>query len=450
MKLQTSLRNTHAISEIVGSAILLLIAVLCFTAIYSYVFPLPGYVADSNVVIQGSISGDYDSIQLSHVGGETLREYQVFVDGKLYTNGTADGNRYDWSMGKNPENISFTTNKKMDVMVVAKTEDGGTEIIFEGEFLNPSFNEKPTQRNPYIYSSLLLNTTSEDIICNKNGPSYDSDGEKITYIYNWYKNDESFAGLYFPFNTNSLNETCDYSDSNNNATVTNATWVNTGKVGGCYEFKNPGDEISSSLPSVFTDLSNNDFAITVWIKSDTIGQDGNCVLEAYDDDQNFVQIFQNDNRIYAGVKANNEQYLLTTGPLESNRWYHIAMIWDSSRSILRLFVNGLEYDTKDDDFVLIPGNNPNLTIGQKTDDSNGWIGLIDEFYLYDQLISDAHIYQKYLCTRDGSSNVSVIVSDETSVDDQWYCIVTPNDGYQDGIAKITVSLTDDLNLIKIV
>lgn len=450
MKLHTSLRNTHAISEIVGSAILLLIAVLCFTAIYSYVFPLPGYVADSNVVIQGSISGDYGSIQLSHVGGETLREYQIFVDGELYTKGTADGSRYDWSMGKNPENISFTTNKKMDVMVVAKTEDGGTEIIFEGEFLNPSFNEKPTQRNPFIYSSLLLNTTSEDVICNKNGPSYDSDGDKITYIYNWYKNDESFADLYFPFNANSLNETRDYSGADNNGTVSGATWVGTGKVGGCYEFQEPGDEISSSLPSMFTDLSNNDFAITSWIKSDTIGEDGNCVLEAYYDDQNFVQIFQNDSRIYAGLKSGTEQYLLTTSPLESNHWYHISLIWDSSSSSLRLFVNGLEYDTKDDDFVLTPGNGSYLSIGQKTDGSNGWIGLIDEFYVYDQLISDAHIYQKYLCTRDGSSNVSVIVSDETSVDDKWHCIVIPNDGYQDGIAKITASLTDNQNFIRIV
>lgn len=433
MKLHTSLRNTHAISEIVGSAILLLIAVICFTAIYSYVFPLPGYVADSNVAIQGSVSGNYESIQLIHVGGEPIQEYQIFVGGQLFKNG------YNWTMDGPPEFIPFEANKKMDILVIAKTPEGGTEVIFNGEFFNPLYREKPTQDDPFIYTSLSENTTSEDIICIKKGPSYNFNGDKITYIYSWYKNNESFAKLYLPFNTNSPTETRDYSGANNNGTVSGATWVDTGRVGGCYQFQKPEDEISISLPSVFTDLKNNDFAITVWIKSDIISEDGNSVLEAYDDDQNFVQLFQNDNRIYAGVKSDNEQYLLTTDQLDSNRWYHLGVIWDSSSTTLRLFVNGLEYDTKDDEFVLIPGNDSNLSIGQKTDGSDGWIGFIDELYVYGQLISDAHVYQEYLCSRDGSSNVSVIVSEETSKNDQWYCIVTPNDGYQDGVAKIEVS-----------
>ena len=443
MKKHTSLHNTDAISQIVGSAILLIIAVLCFTAIYSYVFPLPEYVADSNIVIQGSLSGSYESIQLIHAGGEPIREYQIFVDNKLYKNG------FNWTMDGNPEYIPFEANKKMDVLVIAKTSDGGTEVIFKGEFFNPLYNEKPTHNNPYIYTSLLKNTTSEDIICKKNGPSIDSDGDKITYMYTWYKNDESFAKLYLPFNTNSPTETSDYSGANNNGMVSGATWVDTGKVGGCYQFTAPGDEISSSLPSVFTDLSTNDFAITVWIKSDNIDDDGNCVLEAYYDNQNFVQIFQNDNRIYTGVQSDNEQYILKTGPLDSNRWYHLGLIWDSSSTTLRLFINGLEYDTKDDEFILIPGDDSYLSIGQKTNGSDGWIGLIDELYVYDQLISDATVYQEYLCTRDGSSDVSVIVSEETSADDQWYCIVTPNDSYQDGIAKQAISLPDNLHLITI-
>ncbi|MDG6217869.1 MAG: LamG domain-containing protein [Candidatus Thermoplasmatota archaeon] len=443
MKKHTSLHNTDAISQIVGSAILLIIAVLCFTAIYSYVFPLPEYVADSNIVIQGSLSGSYESIQLIHAGGEPIREYQIFVDNKLYKNG------FNWTMDGNPEYIPFEANKKMDVLVIAKTSDGGTEVIFKGEFFNPLYNEKPTHNNPYIYTSLLKNTTSEDIICKKNGPSIDSDGDNITYIYTWYKNGESFAKLYLPFNTNSPTETNDYSGANNNGIVSGATWVDTGNVGGCYQFIAPGDEISSSLPSVFTDLSTNDFAITVWIKSDNIGNDGNCVLEAYYDNQNFVQIFQNDNRIYTGVQSGNEQYILKTGPLDSNRWYHLGVLWDSSSTTLRLFVNGLEYDTKDNEFNLIPGDDSYLSIGQKTNGSDGWIGLIDELYVYNQLISDATVYQEYLCARDGSSDVSVIVSEETSTDDQWYCIVTPNDSYQDGIAKQAISSPDNLHLITI-
>jgi hypothetical protein len=46
-----------------------------------------------------------------------------------------------------------------------------------------------------------------------------------------------------------------------------------------------------------------------------------------------------------------------------------------------------------------------------------------------------------LCTKDGSSDVSVIVSEETRLGDIWFCYVTPNDGFQDGIPKMRTSIT---------
>jgi flagellin-like protein len=120
-----TLQNNNAISEIVGSVILLLIAVLSFSAIYLYVFPLPSYVAESNVDIQGSVSGEFP--ELVHVGGETLQEYQIFVDGSLYKDQESpEGTRYDWKMGdRKPLNIYGK--KTVAVIVVSKLEDGGTD-----------------------------------------------------------------------------------------------------------------------------------------------------------------------------------------------------------------------------------------------------------------------------------------------------------------------------------
>ena len=122
MKIRTSLHNNNAISEIVGSVILLLIAVLSFSAIYLYVFPLPGYSAESNVDIQGSVSGEYP--ELVHVGGETLQEYQIFVDGSLYLDSeSTDGTRYNWEMGER-KSLNIYGKQKVDVMVISKTEEG--------------------------------------------------------------------------------------------------------------------------------------------------------------------------------------------------------------------------------------------------------------------------------------------------------------------------------------
>ena len=53
-----SLLNNNAVSEIVGAAILVLIAVSSFSAVYLYVFPLPIDRADLNVKIVGYV--DYE------------------------------------------------------------------------------------------------------------------------------------------------------------------------------------------------------------------------------------------------------------------------------------------------------------------------------------------------------------------------------------------------------
>ena len=65
---------------------------------------------------------------------------------------------------------------------------------------------------------------------------------------------------------------------------------------------------------------------------------------------------------------------------------------------------------------------------------NNFTGLIDELRIYNDVLSPEQIYQNYLCTKDGDSSRSVIVSEETAVGDCWKCIVTPNDGIQDDVS----------------
>jgi len=58
-------------------------------------------------------------------------------------------------------------------------------------------------------------------------------------------------------------------------------------------------------------------------------------------------------------------------------------------------------------------------------------GAIDEFRIYNRVLSSEQIHQNYLCTRYGLTDKSVIVSGETRLNDIWGCIVTPNDGIID-------------------
>ena len=60
-------------------------------------------------------------------------------------------------------------------------------------------------------------------------------------------------------------------------------------------------------------------------------------------------------------------------------------------------------------------------------------GTIDEVKIYPRVLSPEQLYQNYLCTKDGNSTRSVIVSEELRPDDYWKCLVTPNDGWQDDV-----------------
>ena len=87
------------------------------------------------------------------------------------------------------------------------------------------------------------------------------------------------------------------------------------------------------------------------------------------------------------------------------------------------------HSNSDYDDVYIDQVYVNSTTGIKS--INNFTGSIDEFHIYNRVLSDEQAYQNYLCTKDGYSDKSVIVSDETLVGNIWSCIVTPNDGAQD-------------------
>jgi hypothetical protein len=58
-------------------------------------------------------------------------------------------------------------------------------------------------------------------------------------------------------------------------------------------------------------------------------------------------------------------------------------------------------------------------------------GTIDEVKIYSRVLSSEQLYQNYLCSKDGISSCSVIVSEELHLGDLWMCQVTPNDGVYD-------------------
>ena len=135
MRYKYRIHNCSAVSEVLGGVLLLLIAVLSFTAIYSFVFPLPESTAEPHVKLIGYVTQEGTAI-IEHVGGETLSSYQVDVRAK---NGTLlDSNTYTeipWGIGEKiiPSSVNLPTdNDSIEVDVFTFDREGNKISVFEG------------------------------------------------------------------------------------------------------------------------------------------------------------------------------------------------------------------------------------------------------------------------------------------------------------------------------
>jgi hypothetical protein len=144
-------------------------------------------------------------------------------------------------------------------------------------------------------------------------------------------------------------------------------------------------------------------------------------------------IFQQGEEIHIGVYEDGVKRAVRTDNLSNQSWYHITGVWDASENSLIIYLNGVGSTIAGyRNFAL--GAQEGFDIGHGTASSRFWLGYIDEVQIFDRVLSADQIYQIYQSTKDGDSDRRVIVSEETAIGDVWKCIVTPNDGVQDGTA----------------
>ena len=444
MKKSNLLANTYAVSEVIGATLLVLIAVAAAASIYSQMLPVPIPSPEPNVHLMGYVTEKGDVV-IEHMGGEILDPYEVYIDGEsVYT--SPDG-EYLAIGGTIPSSIAPTLldeNDQVRVTVYSFKEDGGNAVVFDGILFGPKEQEASPSPpeilplfHPMLISSLRTDTTDEDLICFNYNMTPEIDA--LTYIYKWIVNDESFVELLLPFDTENDTIVKDYSDSDNNGTIYSAEWTNEGVVGGAYWFNGASDYIEFDLPTSFNDISNNDFTISLWLNSDDINDDWRCVLEARYDTKNFVTVFQYGTEIHFGVSDDGTKRAVRTETLSSNTWYHITGVWDASEKSIEVYTNG-EVSEEVGIRNYPNGAHTALNIGHGTASSRFWLGYIDDFQIYDHILSASQINQIYLGSKDGSSDKRVIVSEETTLGDVWQVAVTPNDGTQDGTAVTSNTL----------
>lgn len=437
MRINVAFKRGYAVSEVVGGLILVLIAVITFSVIYIYLFP-PGPDYNTSVKIEGVISDDGD-IMLEHVGGNPLTSYRIDI---LLPNGTSVSTKYtdNWKIGEYRYPLENVTDLRLVNESVSLTIT--VYNINQDETLDEIFTWEPCGKtsgipsdSPILISSLKTNTVDEDLICF----SYPivPDVNATTYIYNWKVDGVPLADLNMPFDTENNNTCKDYSEYGIDGTLNGVIWTPNGIIGGAYYFDGSSEYITMSLPNVFYDIPNNDFTISIWMKSDDITADNAVILMASKDNNNFVKFFLQGTEVHAGVCDDGIKDAVRTENLSSDVWYHIVGVWDASEDSILVYCNGeVSTEAGERNFALGSGIDL-LEIGHGTASSKFWDGYMDELVVYNKALSRDQIYQIYLSTKDGYYDKRVIVSEETSIGDSWQCVVTPNDGSQDGTPVVS-------------
>ncbi len=407
------------------------------------------------------------SFRLNHPLGQTMNYIVTTYPNIGSASGTNVGN------GIRTLSISGLTSATTYLWQINATDQSGHKTSRNYWFTTAPYitNTPPTQNAPVLNSSLGGNTNMENLIA-YNQTTADIDGDKVTNIYNWYKNGNSITNLYLPFDTQpSVDDigsgiygktaiTRDYSGRGNNGNVSGATWVN-GIVGGAYSFDgNDFIRIDEQGTSLNGGGSWSQMTLEFWIKATATGSNERLIWkpDRYSTSTYSYRLdyrYRNSPRqleftwyIATPLGTYSVPYILTTGVTE---WHHVVTTYKSGVG-LKLYIDGVEraVSTSGSGNINATGGSDGspLLIGYNS--GSDFAGILDEVRILPFEISPMQVNQRYLDTKDGASSTSTIVSQELTAGDSWRVQVTPNDGLADGTSRysnyITVVSGVNLNL----
>ncbi|MCX6746807.1 MAG: LamG domain-containing protein [Candidatus Pacearchaeota archaeon] len=318
---------------------------------------------------------------------------------------------------------SGNTAKGEDWKCEVKPYDGGNYGDAKNSSIVTILNTIPTQSNPSLSTPSGKNLNNEDLTC-YNQSTYDADGDAVTNVYNWYKNNQPLTVLNMPLEIDAN----DYSGKDNDGTVYGASFAD-GKVGKALSFDGINDYVD--IKDINEAEGTNSLTIEAWVKPETraTGVVHPMILAKYyawnlyiNGNNNGFAFSFNDG---GGWVTDTLSYSAT---LSTDTWYHVAVRYDGSTC--KIFVDGNEVASGTCNGNIITNTNK-VKIGQW--DGNEWFnGSIDEAKIYPYTLSPEQIKQNYEETKDGLTSSSKIVSQETTGGDAYMCQVTPNDAEDDG------------------
>ncbi|MFC1705058.1 LamG domain-containing protein, partial [Nanoarchaeota archaeon] len=318
-------------------------------------------------------------------------------------------------------------------------------------------NILPTHDNPILVSSSGQNVSTDDLIAYPQNVT-DIDGDNVTTIPDWRLNKTSIAVLNMPFDSNkSSNYTDtvrDYSTYGNNGILGQGNysrkpeWASYGRIGGAYNFDGIDDYIHIGDAADFT--NSQSFTIEAWINLDSNGT-GRIVSKKDSDaasDPGYQLTINSNNELEARIADGTNIVIKNSTAITSGTWYHVAMVVDRTAQTAQVYIDGQAQGTPTSiaPTSLNPSTTSPLRIGSSsyTNPTEFFNGTIDEVIIYDRALSSAQLLEHYMAGN-SSNNYLTLDSEETDAAETWEVAITPNDGFGDGITKISNNLTLQVN-----
>jgi hypothetical protein len=274
------------------------------------------------------------------------------------------------------------------------------------------------------------------------------------------------ANLLLPFDTRDETLTKDYSGYGNDGVVKGAVWTENGIVGGAYSFDGKDDAIivsdggtgyfddrsyTNNNPELGGDGTWDEVTVEAWIYLTAYNNGSRIVAKIPSYELGFASGYTN--RLTAsvwpatgqvstdanGASLDRQRSVSAFVDIQLSTWYHIAFTYKNGTG-LKLYFNGqlvaeylgLQGKVKD-------SLGEKIYIGRLVEPFKG---SIDEVRLYSRSLSAAQIQNRYLESKDGLSNRSILNATGLAAEGQTLrCEVIPTDSFQDGVALMSNTIT---------
>jgi parallel beta-helix repeat protein len=298
---------------------------------------------------------------------------------------------------------------------------------------------------PPALTNVILNTSSNNNLSTENLTLYfdtnsDDDEDLVYNITDWRINGTSMAVLNMPFDSNIsiVNASIrDYTTFGNNGTLGNVTATTQPTYnspsscvkGGCYHFDGDDDHIQ-----LYNNINiSNGGTVMGWMKFDHLLSDQQLVGFGKPGEEEFsLWMDENGESDRFGVAIYDGSWGAEYGTIALNEsWWHVTFRYvdNGTSDYAQLYVNGVQDGSNLD--ATITDFDGDWRIGIGDNGAKQHTGFIDEVKIFNISLSPEQIYKEYLS---GYKNLSTleIISNETSVGENWTVEVTPNDLLSDG------------------